>query len=279
MGRTIRLGELLVGTEGAALFRHLLDCDDAFASERIASITRLLGELDGGPLSISAEVPELDVASGYAAWAPSYDSMSNSLIRAEEPLVQSATRDLPIGTALDAACGTGRHAAWLSAAGHRTIGLDATSEMLAIARQRVPGAEFKLGDFTSLPFDDDAFDFAICALALTHLNDPIPAIRELARVVRPGGRIVLTDAHPTFVMMQGQAMFPSGKGLAFVRNYPHLHGTYLRAFQSVGLAVRDCLEAPFESDFREGMYAKVADAAAALWDGIPVALVWSLQKD
>lgn len=280
MRRTVRLGELLVGTEGAALFRHLLECDADFAEQRVARIKALVARLDADDdwVSRAGEVPELDVATGYAAWAPTYDTMPNGLIRAEEPLVRAATADLEVGTALDVACGTGRHAAWLSAAGHATTGIDATPEMLDIASRRAPEVDFHVGDFTRLRIEDNTFDFAICALALTHLADPSQAIHEMARVVRPGGRIVLTDAHPTFVLIQGQAVFPTASGLAFVRNYPHLHGTYLRAFRAAGLAVIDCLEAPMEVDFTQGMFAEVADAATALWDGVPAALLWSLRK-
>ena len=277
MSRVVRYGELLIGCEGAALFRHLLDCTDEFAEARVDAMRRLLAEFDGDLLSMRVEVPELDVADGYAAWASTYDAMENSLIQAEAPLVAAATRDLPIGRALDAACGTGRHAEWLAAAGHATTGIDATEAMLAIARQRVPAADFEIGDLTQLPVDDGAFDFAICALALAHLEDPAPAIREIARAVRPGGRIVLTDAHPTFVFIQGQALFPTPDGFAFVRNYPHLHGTYLAAFRAAGLEVRECLEAPMETQFK-GLLAAVAEAAAALWSGVPAALVWSLEK-
>jgi hypothetical protein len=122
MSRVVRYGELLIGCEGAALFRHLLDCTDEFADARVGALRRLLADFDGDLLSMRVEVPELDVAEGYAAWASAYDAMDNALIRAEEPLVAAATRDLPVGTALDAACGTGRHAAWLAAAGHTTTG-------------------------------------------------------------------------------------------------------------------------------------------------------------
>jgi SAM-dependent methyltransferase len=278
MGRTICLRELLLGTEGTALFRHLIDCDQAFAHARVDSIRRLIEHFDEPRFAFGIEVPELDVATGYTAWAPIYDTMENGLIAAEEPLVDSVTRELPIGRALDAACGTGRHAARLAAAGHETVGIDATPAMLDIARTRVPGAEFRLGDLTTLPVEDAGFDFAICALALAHLRDPAPAIAELARAVRPGGRIVLTDAHPTFVTIQGQATFPTPGGLAFVRNHPIMIGAYLAAFRACGLTVLDCLEGSLVTDFSQGMFAEAADAAAALFDGVPVALVWSLEK-
>src|SRR5437868_5319884 len=154
MGRTVRLGELLLGVEGAALFRRLLDCDDEFARARVDAMRRLLADWDEPLVSMGVEVPELDVVEGYSAWAPTYDDMENALIEAEEPLVESVTRDLPIGRALDAACGTGRHAAKLAAAGHVTMGIDATPAMLDVARRRAPGVEFRLGDLTALPVDD-----------------------------------------------------------------------------------------------------------------------------
>lgn len=276
-GRTVRYGELLLGIEGAARFRNLLD-DDDFAQQRIDAIRELAAGFDGERLSAAIECPELDVADGYAAWAPTYDSIDNVLMRAEEKLVASATRELPVGTALDAACATGRHSEWLAAAGHEVTGIDATPAMLDIARERVPSATFEIGDLTKLPVETGSFDFAICALALAHLPDPAPTVAEIARSVRPGGRIVLTDAHPTFVLIQGQAVFPSGAGLAFVRNYPHLHGTYLAAFRAAGLEVIECLEAPMESDYATGMFAEASAAAHAFWHDIPAALVWSLAK-
>lgn len=58
------------------------------------------------------------------------------------------------------------------------------------------------------------------------------AIAELARVLRPGGRIVLSDAHPALVLLQGQALFSRENGLAFVRNHPHLHSRYQKAQRS-----------------------------------------------
>jgi SAM-dependent methyltransferase len=150
--------------------------------------------------------------------------------------------------------------------------------MLAIARRKVPQADFRIGDLTRLPLEDRSVDVAVCALALTHLPDPEPAIAELARVVRPDGTIVLADAHPAFVQLQGQALFPREDGFAFVRNYPHLHSRYLDAFARLGLEVRKCAESPMDDDFSQGLLAGAAAAARAMWAGIPVVLVWSLRR-
>jgi SAM-dependent methyltransferase len=277
MTRFVRLEELLVGAEGTALFRNVVDGDDDFIAARLVALRRLLDKIDAGD-TLGADVPELDVDAGYAAWAAVYDSMPNALIRAEEPLVHQALAGVAPGAALDAACGTGRHAAALVAAGHQTIGVDRSPEMLGIAATKVPEADFRTGDLMALPLDDASVDVAVCSLALTHLTDPAPAIAELARVVRPGGRVILSDAHPTFVLLLGQGLFPHGQGFAFVRNHVHLHGTYLAAFAAAGLVVRDCAEAPMEDDLSLGLFAGAAEAAEALWAGIPVALVWTLER-
>jgi ubiquinone/menaquinone biosynthesis C-methylase UbiE len=150
--------------------------------------------------------------------------------------------------------------------------------MLSVARRKVPGADFRLGELTALPVEDNSVDLAVCALALTHLNDPSRAIAELSRAVRPGGSIVLSDAHPAFVLLQGQALFPCDGGYAYVRNHVHLHGTYLRAFAAAELVVTGCHEEPMEGDFETGLLAGAAEAARALWAGIPVVLVWTLRR-
>lgn len=274
MGRRVALEELLLGMEGTALLRGLLDEDQGFIDRRVEAMRGLVEKLAGDPPRV--EVPELDVDAGYEAWAPIYDEMPNALIEAEEPLVDEALEGLSPGRALDAGCGTGRHAARLAALGHETIGVDRSEAMLAVARERVPGAEFRSGDFTDLPLEDDSMDVAVCALALTHLPDPAPAVAELGRVVRPGGRIVLSDAHPAFVLFVGQALFPSGDGFAFVRNHVLLHGTYLAAFAEAGLEVVSCREVPMKGEFT-GLLAGAAEAAGAVFDGLPAALVWALR--
>ena len=278
MVRRVALGEVWLGIEGAALLRAVVDGDDSFVTARLAAIRRLADQLGDGPFALGAPVPELDVEAGYQAWAPVYDEMSNSLIRAEEPLVDTALDGVDAGDALDAACGTGRLARLLAARGHRTVGVDRSEAMLGRARAKLAEVEFRTGDLAALPLAAASIDVATCGLALTHLADPTPAILELARVVRPGGRVVISDAHPTFVLIQGQALFPHAGGFAYVRNHVHPHGVYLKAFREAGLEVIDCAEAPMEADFTEGLTAGAPEAAAALWRDVPAALVWTLVR-
>lgn len=278
MTRHVRLRELLLGVEGTALLRFLLDGEEDFVRRRVEGIRSLVDRFDDPSVALGVDVPEMDVESGYAAWAAVYDTMQNALIRAEEGVVDELLADVPPGRALDAACGTGRHAARLAALGHDVVGVDGSSAMLDVARSKLPDVDLRVGSLTSLPVEDGSFDVATCALALTHLEDPTAAIVELARAVRSGGRVIISDAHPTFVLIQGQAMFPTaGGGFAYVRNVPHLHSTYLRAFELAGLRVRACVEPSFDGIVGPLM-AQVEEAAKALWNGVPGALVWSLER-
>jgi ubiquinone/menaquinone biosynthesis C-methylase UbiE len=283
MGRTICLRELLLGTEGTALFRHLIDCDQEFAQARVDRIRWLIEHYNDPRFAFGIEVPELDVATGYTAWAPIYDTMKNGLIEAEEPLVDSVTRELPIGRALDAACGTGRHAAYLHDRGCTVTGVDQSLEMLAVARNKLPEVHFEQGDIEQLAFADGSFDLVVIALALCHLADPTAAVAELARVLRPGGTLVIADPHPAAGVVGGQAFYGSivpGRPMTWVRNHYHQASTWLRAFRAAGLQVDDCIEPPMgAAQIASSPASRVfPDATRIAVEDLPGLWVWELRR-
>jgi ubiquinone/menaquinone biosynthesis C-methylase UbiE len=186
------------------------------------------------------------------------------------------------GVALDAACGTGRQAAVLAELGHDVIGVDGNSAMLEKARSRVPLADLRMGDLGDLPVADDSVDLAVCSLALTHLADPAPAIRELARVVKPGGRIVLSDVHPTWVALGAQAVYrTSDERRGFVWNHTHEVGAYLEWLRDACLEVLACHELPYgraEVDLWAGRVEVEYDVVVDALVGLPAVLVWDLAR-
>jgi SAM-dependent methyltransferase len=280
MTRHLRLGEFLVGVEGIALMRHLFE-DDAVTAQRIQEIRHIVSG-DDGVYELGVDVPIVDSLSGYRRWSQTYDSPSNPLIEVEQPVVWSILESIPRGAALDAACGSGRHARRLLELGHEVVGVDSSPEMLEKARASIPQAVFHQGDLTSLPAESTGFDLVVCALALEHVADLTDAIVELSRVLRPGGRMILSDLHPTAVGLGGAAYFQDAQGGAgVVRGFGHLHGDYLAAFQVAELVVHQCLEprfGPTEAAMQGPASQFIPDAAAAAFVGVPGALIWDLVR-
>ena len=100
------------------------------------------------------------------------------------------------GAALDVACGSGRltaELAKLAGGGGRVVGLDFSPRMLDVARRDHPGIEFAEGDALNLPFEDGTFDATTIAFGLRNLSDPVRGLREMLRVLKPGGRAVVLE--------------------------------------------------------------------------------------
>jgi SAM-dependent methyltransferase len=97
---------------------------------------------------------------------------------------------------LDAGCGAGLLALLASLRGARVTALDASAGLLAIVRQRLPGADVREGDLEALPFANSSFDAVTAVNSVFYAADMAAAMRELCRVVRPGGRVVVTAWGP-----------------------------------------------------------------------------------
>jgi len=96
----------------------------------------------------------------------------------------------------DLGCGTGQVTAALAPHVRRVVGVDQSAAMLKAARRRTAGldnVELKQGSLEALPLDAGACDGALLLLALTYVEDPAAVLRETARVLRPGGRLVVAD--------------------------------------------------------------------------------------
>jgi len=92
---------------------------------------------------------------------------------------------------LDAGCGSGLALALADERGARTSGIDISAPLLAVACRRVPSADLREGGLDTLPFRDDTFDAVLAINALQFAADPAGALREIHRVLRPGGRLAV----------------------------------------------------------------------------------------
>ena len=131
----------------------------------------------------------------FAPIAPNYDRWSALLSLGQDPrwrgeLVERL--ELPSGArVLDVAAGTGLITQLLEARGYEAVALDLSSEMLNVARRR--GARAVLAAAEALPFADATFDGLTFGYLLRYTTEPLKTMRELARVVRPGGAIAMVE--------------------------------------------------------------------------------------
>jgi SAM-dependent methyltransferase len=283
----------LLGIEGLALLRgYLGDHDQAFVAARLAEVRALLA--DETLAGAAVEVDPLTAGDGYHRWSATYDDGRNSAFDVDEPILLEILDGVPPGAALDAACGTGRWAELLAARGHRVLGVDASPTMLDRARHRVPSAEFRRGDLGELPVADASVDLVVCALALTHLPDLRPVFAEFARVLRPGGHLLVSDIHADRVLRGSvPTVRDAGGRPGLLPAYRHLVGDYLRAALPAGLRVLRCEEpvgpplapapaAPHPGPWEHwpwSLAAMVPDAARAALDGSPAGIVWHFRLD
>ncbi|MGW8783219.1 methyltransferase domain-containing protein [Streptomyces sp. NPDC055796] len=153
------------------------------------------------PLETPARPADAARVNDYDSFAEAYAAENeNSLVNAyyERPAMLALAADVTGRRILDAGCGSGPLSAALRDRGAVVTGIDASAAMVALARRRLGGDAAlhvaALGD--RLPFDDGAFDDVVASLVLHYLEDWGPALAELRRVLRPGGRLIASVDHP-----------------------------------------------------------------------------------
>ncbi|WP_424569006.1 class I SAM-dependent methyltransferase [Streptomyces sp. CH-036] len=150
------------------------------------------------PSSVSVDSSKVN---DYSSFAEAYTAANESnLVNAhyERPAMLALAGDVAGRRILDAGCGSGLLFAALRDGGAMVSGFDSSAGMLEIARQRLgDGADLQVADLGSpLPYPDDTFDDVVASLVLHYLEDWGPALAELRRVLRPGGRLIASVDHP-----------------------------------------------------------------------------------
>src|SRR3954469_13625181 len=145
-------------------------------------------------------LPEPQVQAMFDRIAGVYDRMNSVMTAGLHHRWRARAADMaalsPGGRVLDVATGTGDLAIELSrrvGPGGEVTGSDFSERMLALARQKAPELRFEHGNALSLPYDDDSFDAATVGFGARNFSDLPQGLREMARVVRPGGRVVILE--------------------------------------------------------------------------------------
>ena len=113
--------------------------------------------------------------------------------------VFDAVEPLPGELVLDLAAGTGTSSQPFADAGATVVPCDFSLGMLRVGKEHKPHLPFTAGDGTRLPFGDAVFDAVTISFGLRNIVDPLAGLREMRRVTRPGGRLVVCEfSHPTW---------------------------------------------------------------------------------
>ena len=151
-------------------------------------------------------------------------------------------RPQPTDLALDVACGPGTLVLAFAPRVQFARGIDLTLEMLRQAREfqrerLISNACFDLGDGEQLPYADGSFDLVTCQCSLHHLSEPELAVKEMVRVAKPEGRMMIIDS----LAPESDAKFELHNRIEAIRDPSHVESlrltTFLQIFDEMGLEV------------------------------------------
>jgi ubiquinone/menaquinone biosynthesis C-methylase UbiE len=194
-----------------------------------------------------------DVADLYDRWSGSYDEDTNRTRDLAGSVLRRLSGVFHGRDVLELGCGTGLNTEWLAGAARRVVGIDFSEGMLRQAERRVDAtnASFLRHDLgAALPFEGGSWDVVVFALVLEHMASVAGAIGEAARVLRPGGALVLCEYHPCRQLAGGQARFRPDAAADEVRipAYVHLVSDYVDAALAAGLRLSRMEEASHPDD-------------------------------
>ena len=197
-----------------------------------------MGEPLMGAIRVSAR-------EGYALWADTWDATPSPIVALEQRALLPWIARLHPRRAIDVGSGTGRWTARLSA-----IGVDASPAMLAVAAGK-PGLRGRLAaaDATALPIASGAADLVLCALTLGHIRDQAAAMHEFARILAPGGTLLLTDFHPAAAAHGWRRTFRRDGRVYELEN--HAYTVDRLRDDAKGLELAECAEATIGEPERE----------------------------
>jgi ubiquinone/menaquinone biosynthesis C-methylase UbiE len=221
---------------------------------------------------------KVGVVEGYDRWAATYDGEHNPLIAVEESITLGLIGGVRNQRVLDVGCGTGRYCALLAKRGAKVAGIDPSPKMLECARRKIaPGCRFELhsGRVEDAGFPSGRFDVVVSALTVGHLLELEPFVREVSRVLRSGGRLVVSDMHPYwFVSGYDYVEFLDGSGQKYrIPEYAHLFEEYWDLFRRFGFVVKDVREPRIDDKLIESFRSLIK------YKGRPLALILKAKKE
>lgn len=194
---------------------------------------------------------------GHRIWSKTYDHEANPLLSLESRTVLERLQNLSRMLFFDAACGTGRWLAQARARGASVFGIDFCPEMLAHAGEKSGlNGRTALADLRRLPLPGGRADLVMCAFSLGYVEAIANVVHELARCVRRGGVVIVTDLHPRAIEAGWKRSFRNGAEVVEIENHRYSVESLLEAGRAAGLELERLEEphfgAPEQEIFRTG---------------------------
>ena len=188
----------------------------------------------------------------YRRWSQTWESDPSAIVALESRWLSPWLTGLHGRVFLDLSCGVGRWLIHAQAQGAAVFGTDLCQEMLIEARKKTAiSGRVAVADTRSLPFRDASADVALCALSLGHMTPVESAVTELARLVLPGGDLIVTDFHPGALGHGWKRTFRSDGELYEVEAHPYTIDQLLQSAERNGLVLQELLEPCFDEPERE----------------------------
>ncbi len=222
---------------------------------------------------LEGRTPRIGVA--YDLWSNSYDDQPGNLVwDMDEELFERflALVDLRGKTVVDIGCGTGRHWPVLLASGPVSLtGYDVSRGMLDKLLSKFPQARVGLiGEDGIAPLFTGSVDIIVSTLALAHMPNPEPVLRNWARALKPGGCLLLTDFHPAALSHGAKRTFVHENRSFVARSFVHPLPEVSRLLISLGLEVLDSGERVVDESVRHYYEQKGALRAYEQSKGVPM---------
>lgn len=214
---------------------------EAHGSARLGGTVARLRRAAKRLLAPVRRLRQMAPAAAFDLWSATYDGqVTNPLLLLDDELTGRllAGASLAGKVVVDVGCGSGRHWPTLLAQGPAgLVGYDASNGMLGCLRAKYPGANLhRVTDHRLRGTADASCDLVISTLTFGYIADAEGALREWARVLRPGGEVVLTDLHPDVATPQSRS-FRSNDRTVFIRHHARSLRLITEAAARVGLVV------------------------------------------
>ena len=220
-------------------------------------------------------------ASVFNRWAQVYDAQCNPLLLLEERRAAPLLPSVRGGNVLDVGCGTGRWLTHLEALHPASLmGIDCSRAMLKHARKKVlPATKLEHGHSSALPGEDAWYTLVIASFLLSYVKDLQAFAFECARVVRPGGWLLLSDMHPVTAAEQGwKRSFHVDGATVDIAVHSRFLAEIIAVFAQNGFDVEVLIEPAFDEPERRAFVdaGKLAEYEKLV--GVPAIYILKLRK-